>query len=231
MQGNTPRGEIPTGDPRGARTPRHPVAQAPAGEGEEGRGSQPADTTTITFLKAEGETQQTACKHPAPARSAGLEAAAAGTSGAGLATEAASSRARQERQALPSQLAGMLPSALVPHCTGCFKCQSAAFQPPASPGSPILRARGCISLYFCSEPGGSWPGRVTVRARHSLYLTPANKENPCHQDKERVAGLSGAGKAFITGVSGETTLRHEGRGRKGKKVLLHTNAYTGGKGR
>lgn len=70
-----------------------------------------------------------------------------------------------------------------------------------------------------------------VRAWHSLYLTPVNEENPHYQHEGRVAGPSGAGKAVITAVSREAALRHQGRGRKGKKGLLHTNAYTGGKSR
>lgn len=82
-QGNTPTGEMPTGDPRHVQTPRHSVALAPAGEEEEGCGSQPAETTAITFLKAKGETQQTrlpahADSMPAPDTSLDSSAGAGG---------------------------------------------------------------------------------------------------------------------------------------------------------
>lgn len=46
-------GEIPPCVPRSERTPQHSAAQAPARKREEGCGSQPAETTIITSLKAE----------------------------------------------------------------------------------------------------------------------------------------------------------------------------------
>lgn len=64
-----------------------------------------------------------------------------------------------------------------------------------------------------------------------MYSTPGDENSPHHQDKERVAEPSRAGQAVIMLVSGEAPLGHEGTGRKGKKGLLYTNAYTGGKSR
>lgn len=44
VQGTTLLGEITIGDPRGVRNNQHSVTQTPAGEGEQGHGSQPAES-------------------------------------------------------------------------------------------------------------------------------------------------------------------------------------------
>lgn len=96
------------------QTPQHSVA----GEGEEGCRSQPAETTTITFLKAKGKTWQPGL----PAHASSVPAPNTTTdNGTGKASEAASSRAGWH----PSSLAGdqvcclaaqAVPSTWVPPC-------------------------------------------------------------------------------------------------------------------